>query len=230
MDLLKRVENEKPHFADEKLKVLDDRQFKRIERFSKSDYWCSGTSVNVHDVLGTMHPDYAGNTWLNLLKYGKRMNINLRLLNENPGYYRDTADKPNMEFIKINDEIYIGDDGNHRTCIAKFLFFFEGITTLNGVTVKEYIIDEAFESAFNKFQKIIETKRLPIKAEIYRELVHRADTACWKRDTFQLKALISNHRTAFIKYFSLNELLDLTAESQNPFRCFTGKYKKLWRK
>lgn len=171
MDLLSKVKEIKSEFADKKLKPLNDSVIERAKQFSKQDYWCSQASVNVHSVVGTMDMDYADNTWLNLFQHGKRIGTNLGLLKTNPNYYYETAEKTQMEFIKINDDIYIGRDGNHRTCIARFFFFYNNSIMLHGVSLQEYVIDEIFENTFNRLTGIIDEYRLPVTTRVCRNYI-----------------------------------------------------------
>jgi len=56
------------------------------------------------------------------------MELNLSLLRENPDYYFEAKKKEPPIYYKSIDggDLYIGEDGNHRTCIAKALFYLEG--------------------------------------------------------------------------------------------------------
>lgn len=115
-----------PHFAEKVIRSWDETQFNVLQPFIMEHYWCGSSSVNVFRVIGTRHSDYAGGTWLDLLMRGKRMdNINLPLYQSNPGYYLETTQKVPMMYYQSIDggDLYIGADGNHRTCIAKFDFF-----------------------------------------------------------------------------------------------------------
>jgi len=96
-----------------------------IDSFCVEVEWKDDVEVELAAITGTVHPDYQGRTWLWLLKYGKRMKINLNLLMHNPRYYFLSEKKiPSMSYLQIGKKYYVYSDGNHRTCIAKFLFFF----------------------------------------------------------------------------------------------------------
>ncbi len=83
-----------PEFADEKIKSWDRLQFKtEVFPFVKEHRWIDNASIDIFRVVGTQHVDYAGLTWKELLEKGKRMDINLRLYLENPGYYHETTKK-----------------------------------------------------------------------------------------------------------------------------------------
>lgn len=61
------------------------------------------------------------------------MHVNLPLLDKNPGYYlEDRRKAPTMSFIKLDGKLYVDGDGNHRTCIAKFFFYYQGEPTCTG--------------------------------------------------------------------------------------------------
>lgn len=78
--------------------------------------------------VGTDHPQYAGMTWLELLERGKRMDINIPLLEKNPGYYTQAEQQhAGMSFVSTDGiHWYVSADGNHRSCLARFLFHLQG--------------------------------------------------------------------------------------------------------
>ncbi len=144
--LLDRANLEPPLWAGKKILAWDDAEFRRLEPFITATYWCDQESINVHRVIGTQHPDYQGKTWLEFLNGGKRMDINLPLHRSNPGYYLDTERKlPSMHYVSLDGlSYYVSVDGNHRSCIAKFDFHYNGRTMLHGVTVVRHQVDRAF--------------------------------------------------------------------------------------
>jgi hypothetical protein len=78
------------------------------------------------------------------------MSINLPLLAENPGDYFETARKePRMEFTEVDGKTYINQEGNHRTCIARFYFYYQGLTVLHGVHKESYVLDHKFRAIFD---------------------------------------------------------------------------------
>lgn len=231
MDLLSRVKEMEPHFADNELKMLDDWLLMRAQQFSKIEDRYSCASINIHEVTGTAYPDYAADdTWLNRLLLGRRMPEHLKRLQEDPSYYYSTVAKPDMKFIKIGSEIYMGDEGFHRACIARFLFFYEGLTTFHGVSLQEYVIDEAFENAFNRLEALVVKDNLPIQMEIRRDTTRTVDFAGWKRDCTKLSVYVKNIKTGFEAVLSLDDIMDIIATSQNPFRKIKGKYKHLFKR
>jgi len=62
----------------------------------------------------------------------------------------------------VGDAIYFGEEGNHRTCIARFFFHAEGLTTIHGVRLGNYMIDWTFKDLFDKISFYIGTRGLPV--------------------------------------------------------------------
>ncbi|MGD2819606.1 hypothetical protein ACP80H_25170, partial [Escherichia coli] len=96
--------------------------------FITEHYWTGQGSINVYRIVGTDHPQYAGMTWLELLERGKRMDINIPLLEKNPGYYTQAEQQhAGMSFVSTDGiHWYVSADGNHRSCLARFLFHLQG--------------------------------------------------------------------------------------------------------
>jgi hypothetical protein len=161
--------------------------FSDLEPFIKQHYWCDSTSVNIFRVVGTQHPDYAEMSWIKLLEKGKRMHLNLRLYAENPGYYyEDIKKEPPMYFKSIDgDNLYIGEDGNHRTCIARCVFYLAGRTTLHGVTVNDYRIDWDFKKVYEQIVETIQKKGMPYIVKPIKRAVSREDSAGWMLERYE---------------------------------------------
>lgn len=229
-NLLEMVEKHKPEFADDIMEAFPAELQKDINDFSSAHYWNACASIDVNEVVGTEHPDYAGKSWLNLLRNGKRMSINLPLLADNPGYYFETNPKdPPMYFKLVNGQLYIGGDGNHRTCIAKFFLHYQNVSRLGGVTIDEYVIDYDFKNVYERCVMMIHQKRLPLRYKIIRKAVRREDASGWMKEYFDISAIITNSST-YVQYemdaVTMNSFL---SESENFFRRWTGKYKELWK-
>ena len=66
-DAIKKLFGQVPYFADQVIErfapLADD-----ASKFVVSSYWSDQASVNLGDVCGTMHPDYAGLTWREFLR------------------------------------------------------------------------------------------------------------------------------------------------------------------
>lgn len=229
-NLLQRVEEERPKFADDILEPFPAELQKDINEFSSIHYWNACTIIDVSQVIGTEHPDYADKSWLNLLQNGRRMSINIPLLATNPNYYFETSPKiPPMYFKSVNGKLYIGGDGNHRTCIAKFFFHYKNISQLGGVSIDEYVIDYDFKNICEECIAFIQKKRLPLRYEIIRQAVKREDIPGWMKEHFSLKAVITNFSNGARFEMDANNMNDFLIESENIFRRWTGKYKMLWK-
>lgn len=230
-NLLEIVSKNKPEFADGIMEPFPAEVQKDINDFSSIHSWNACTSIDINEVVGTEHPDYAGKSWLNLLKNGKRMSINLPLLASNPDYYFQISPKePPMYFKLVNGKLYIGGDGNHRTCIAKFFLNYKNAYSLGGVTIDEYIIDYHFKSVYEKCVTLIHQKRLPLRYKIIRKPVKRDDGSGWMKEYFDLTAIITNSSTDVRYEMDAVAMNYFLSESESFLSRWTGKYKGLWRK
>ncbi len=108
--------------------------------------------VDLSRVIGTMHPDYSGYTWLELLGGGnatstpqlKRIDKAMSNAQSNPDYYSSALTKDEWYFYLVDGRYYIGENGNHRTVLARFLLACNGMpTTVSGVHVTELILLKA---------------------------------------------------------------------------------------
>ena len=176
-----------PAWAHELLQPWDAELLNQKMPFVRREYWTDQGSVNVFNVVGTWHASYENKPWLYLLEHGRRMPHNLDWLARNPGYYTGTElKKPTMYFATLDGlTFYITDDGNHRTCLARFYFYERGLTQLHGVTIRQFDVDEAFWQLYQQIMALIKQHRLMIYVEPKRELLQRDDTAAWKTDHHQ---------------------------------------------
>lgn len=210
-------------FANERIELWDSEQFKsQLLPFTKEHYWWEGASINVLRVVGTQHPDYAGKTWLELLKFGKRMRSNLPLYSSNPGYYYEAKKKqPSMYYLSIDGgNLYVGDDGNHRTCIARFDFYLKGLTALHGVNVSDYRIDWEMKKLYDTLQTVTAKGGLPYRIEIMSKAISRDDSAGWKIDKYDLHLKVSDYKKNKIFLMPIHEAEDFlkNIEKKQPFK------------
>jgi hypothetical protein len=132
------------------------------------------------EVVGTYHPDYQGLTWEEFLYKGKRMKLNFDLLKHNPDYYfSDEMKLPLMSFIRINGKLFVRDDGNHRTAIARLLFALTGEPErlLQGVLLVEIRIDIPLYEEYKRFVSLLKelNPKIPPVVHVYRISTERVD-------------------------------------------------------
>ena len=198
--LLERVTKTQISFKNNIIEKFTEHDLPRD--FISEEYWEDNANIPVSKIVGTQHPDYIGLTWEELLHKGKRMHINLPLADENPGYYYSDEKKlPTMSFNRYKDLYYVSGDGNHRSAIAKFLFYFSGSTHLNGVTFYEYKVNDKGYALVEKLKDAIAQKRLSLKINTLRAAIAREDGAGWKRDHFSTTLIITNMETNENEYF-----------------------------
>lgn len=211
--LLDRVKKDPPHWANETIQPWDETLFKTAQPFVKEKYWSDRHSINVFTVIGTQHQDYIGWTWMKFLEQGKRMRQNLDLHRINRAYYFETAlKKPAMDYISLDGmHYYIYGDGNHRTCIARFDFFYpdrlpgsgnsadgrspaETTIMLHGVSVQDYRIDWTFFEIYQSLQEIIAEQGIRAGVEPLSRRKSREDTAGWMRETFETELRFKSYK------------------------------------
>ncbi|RMG03681.1 MAG: hypothetical protein D6726_05055 [Nitrospirae bacterium] len=201
--LYRRAMSERPEFSLRAIEKFDEDEFRELKEFASEEYWCEEDSINVFDVVGTRHPDYQGLTWLEFLDQGKRMELNLSLYEHNPGYYlNDTKKLPTMSYLKLDGKTFVDGDGNHRTCIAKFFFYYLRRTNLHGVTIREYITDRYTYRIYREIRDMLERKGLyHIEVLPFREKTAREDTAGWMREYFKVGLRAINRRNSEERIF-----------------------------
>ena len=225
-DLLKEIKEANPEILNRPI----DKWTAPDMRFVKESFWQDSASVNIFRVKGTQHPDYAGLTWLEFLETGKRMALNLNFFKTNPDYYRQTEKKiPSMYYQSIDGgELYIGGDGNHRTAICKAFFYLTGETTLHGVTVTDYRMDNELKNIFDDIKKTIRKKGLSVDIDIVSETASRDDSGGWMLEKYNHKLKVMDYKKN--KDFLLNNNAEakefLEDINMSKFRRFFGFLKK----
>jgi len=197
-DFLATVQENPPAWGQEKLLRWDETPFERARHFITHHYWTSQGSINIFRVNGTDHPQYGNMTWMQLLERGKRMDINIPLLQKNPGYYTEPQIKrEDMRFVSLDGiNWYVSADGNHRTCLARFYFHHEGsgLTQLHEVSLSHYVIDRAFYSACQEISALIPALSAAgwrLSLDIRNTALTRDDSPGWKLDTFRVSATLT---------------------------------------
>ncbi|MCK7066539.1 hypothetical protein L8P91_10055 [Enterobacter bugandensis] len=193
-----RVDRNLPAWAEHQIKAWDLIAFRQAEDFITHHYWTDKGSINVFRVVGTDHPQYAGMTWSELLLRGKRMDINIPLIEKNPGYYTDVSvQHTSMSYVSLDGiHWYISADGNHRSCLARFYFHLLGhsVTQLHNVSLSQYRTDTAFMSvcqAVSQLAPALRQKGVYLTLTARRLPVSREDTPGWKLDTFRTEVSVT---------------------------------------
>ncbi len=140
--------------------------------------------VEISSVVGTAHPDYQGLYWSDMLLKGKRMHMNLPLLEKNPSYYLDGERKlPVMEYLELGGKVYVYGDGNHRTAIARVFLGFLGKKDFGKVYLRKWTLDE-------KAMELAETAREKgISFFVRKVKLSREDGPGWQVEYYDLHFL-----------------------------------------
>lgn len=223
--ILDRVQREPPHWANDSIVAWDERRFNQLEPFVVSDYWTDQGSVNVFRVTGTQHWDYQGKSWLDFLHGGKRMEINLNLHAKNPRYYQLTERKRPMMYYLTFDGLsyYVGSDGNHRTCIARFDFHYGGRTMLHGVTLCHYQVDWVFFERYKQLKEVCQERSIAANLQPFKKGVRREDTGGWKLDHYKTLVQFEDYRNGSTEQLDEQGVLAKIDELTRPsYRRFFG--------
>lgn len=75
---------------------------------------------------------------------------NLGAFRRNPGYYTDAEASrlPSMHFLRRDGKTFVGEDGNHRTCIGKCHLYSTGHAYIHRVCLAENVVDWLFYDLF----------------------------------------------------------------------------------
>lgn len=213
-----------PYFADTVIESMTQEADKRD--FIRLYSWCRAGSVNLHRVVGTMHPDYAGMTWRELLARGRRMDHNLQLFRENPAYYTEPQERrPSLHIALIDGKGYVTDDGNHRTCIGRFYLYGQPVPFLHGVHLSEQYTDTRLMALHDRLIQLLPAncKVTPCSKEIRRD-----DGDGWATHEYALTLRVENRRRGYAVEFTANELEErLIPSVYSPFRRF-GEFRNLF--
>ncbi|WP_447897676.1 hypothetical protein ACFZN0_23575 [Pseudomonas aeruginosa] len=186
-DFVRRQVEQPPAWASEVLLSWEEAYPPEKHAFLQSHYWTETGSINVFRVVGTDHWDYQGRSWLDFLTGGKRMQRNLQALLDNPSYYlQPTERRPAIHYNTLDGlSFYVGSDGNHRTCIARFFLAEQQKSQLHDVTLNHYQVNDSFYRLYGQLRQQLLLQGLPVQIHPERVQLGREDTAGWKMDTYQ---------------------------------------------
>ncbi len=188
--LIKEFEKDIPYWADVKIKAWDDNLFVKKSAFITDHYWVSNNSINVFAVVGSSHDDYQGISWWDFLRTGKRMEKNHKLYQQNPQYYSEllTERNPTIDYQTCNgQDWYVANDGNHRTCIARFDAYKRGTYLLHNVETNSYRFDEDLFRIYEQLEDIILQRRIISRLSVHTKAKYRHDTPGWCKEGFTVK-------------------------------------------
>lgn len=212
-----------PYFADTKIEAMP----RELSPFKIYESWNSNGSVHIQRICGTGHPDYIGLTWRELLSRGRRMPTNLKLFRQNPDYYLNLGQKtmPSMHIHFYNGKGYVGEDGNHRTCIARFFLYGKDSPFLHGVRLSEMQTDIRMDTLFSEIKSLLPVWCIasPVSREVSRE-----DGDGWAVHRYENSISLKNTRRNKVREFLADEaeqvLLPLL---HHPFRRFLKLYREI---
>lgn len=199
-----------PHWSEDVLLAWHDAYPRDCHAFVTKHYWSDEASVNVFNVVGTDHWDYQDKTWLSFLQGGKRMVHNLQKLEDNPDYYLNLSSRhPRIHYYTTDGlQYYVGSDGNHRTCLARFFLFEQAQAYLHRVTVDHFQVDWLFYDLYKRFRQLIIAQQLPYELTATTKTIGREDTAGWKTDLFEPRVILYNRKLVTEDILDYKQLLE----------------------
>jgi hypothetical protein len=215
-----------PHFVDDV--ILDAGIEAKKWPFRKLFSWSCSGSGNIVNISGTQHPDYIGMTWREFLRKGRRMGSNIKEYKQNPAYYTDSGfiRQPGMYIKFIDGKGYVGDDGNHRTCIGKFFLYSHPSPYMHGLDFTEQLTDERMYALYTRLVKLLPGYCLPLPEAVE---IKRDDGKGWCAQHFDVRVRITNkRRNDYEGVFTADELEDgLLPAMRNPLKARFGEYRNL---
>jgi len=194
-------------FMRQKILEFGKLNLEAYKAFITQEDWFERASIEVQKIVGTKHPSYIGMTWLEFLQKGRRMKLNHQLFDQTPEYYLTEEMKwPKMSFIEVDGQFYVDDDGNHRSCIAKFYFEKLGRKQLHGVEVRRYKVKWNALKAYSRLSKRLESMG-KVVVKLNRELIRREDGPGWKEDYFRSVLSLTNRCSGQCMEFSLDDCI-----------------------
>lgn len=218
-----------PYFADTAIESMNQETYK--QPFTRLFGWCTEGAVNIQRVVGTMHPDYAGMTWRELLRKGRRMDANLKHFHDNPGYYTNVVHRrPSMHIVFIDGKGYVGEDGNHRTCIGRFYLYPQQTPFMYGIRMSEQFTDMRLLALYERLSRLLppQCTVAPCSQEIRRE-----DGDGWAEHEYALTLRLENRRRGYVAELAADEIEEgLLPVLHNPLNrfgvfCRFGTYSNL---
>ncbi|RIY05595.1 hypothetical protein [Klebsiella quasipneumoniae] len=195
---IERVLANKPAWTDTQIEPWSHVRYRQAEDFITRHYWTDRGSINVFRIVGTDHPQYAGMSWLDLLHRGKRMDINIPLIESNPDFYTEaTQSHQGMCFVSLDGlDWYVSADGNHRSYLARFYFHLQGygVTQLHNVSLSQYQVDHTFMAACEALSAMVSVLRsqgVYLALLACREPISRDDTLGWKVDSWYTEVTVT---------------------------------------
>lgn len=205
-------------------KIENPDKHLELIQFCNEKIWFSDASINVFNVIGSRDCNWVNRNWKDIVMYGKRAQENAILLVQNPSYYLEKKIKmPSMSYIKIGSDIFVDNDGNHRTALAKLLFTKINRVQLDNVEVKDYKIDFKFKQLYEELYQIYFKKR--VKFIIIKTTIGRDDGIAWYREFYSLRLKIVNqvnNKTLLLE--NADEMDMFKRELQN--KSFMNRFKR----
>jgi len=187
--LVRQARREPPSWADEPLEDWRQLIGQHRLRFTVRKYRHEAAAINLFGVVGSQHPKHQGRSWLDLLLGAPRMGANLREYERHPDYYRaSTACQkiPPLYYQTLDGlRFYIGQNGNHRTCIARFDAHFNRYSLIHGVYLTHYQVDDEFHRRFLALCQVAEERRLDFTFVPVRYPTHHEVAYGWSLDRYR---------------------------------------------
>lgn len=144
-DLRSLIDQDPSPFSSEIVKSWNDYE-REIDGFDLKQVHHENATIDVRNVVGSNHGTYVSQPWQYLIFHGKYSSDRLKELSNNPEYYLEEITcerRPNLH--KVGQDLFIVGDGNNRTIIAKFFFYYNqdkiAEPLLRNVILTEHFVD-----------------------------------------------------------------------------------------
>lgn len=176
-----------PDWSQKPLLAWSDAYPADCRSFLTEHYEAFDASVNVFNVVGTLCKLFQNKTWLDLLQDGSKIATNLDELQRNPDYYLNLVSRvPAMQFYTTDGlSFYVGHDGNHRTCLAKFFLFDQSKSHLHSVAVEHFLVNWPFYAIYKQLKELIAVEQLPYELTAASQRIGYNDGVGWRVVLFQ---------------------------------------------
>jgi len=174
-----------------KLHILPTGDFLWQQQFAVSYARTCRGFVNIFEIVGTNVDNVQNDNWLDMFLLAKDMlPEHFKQIQNNLEKY--LSQKQTVSCIKINDTIFVDLSDIFQIAIAKNLCYFSGCNFFWPARIEEWNIDLEFIGLYEKLQKIVVQKELPLQISILNKRIKREDAPGWYKDYFDVRIEIVN--------------------------------------
>jgi hypothetical protein len=146
----KKLTNYPPVFSSKIIGNFNDTGLSEKLNFVTKKEIIPSASIDINTIVGTDNDEIAGLTWQEFLHSGAKMPDAILQAESNPSYYHNNNIKEGIAYTCVDEETFVSGDGNHRSCIAKYLLINSDDHQIHGVRItKLSVANDIFENFKN---------------------------------------------------------------------------------